>query len=73
MKNLIITIGREYGSGGKYIGEEVAKRLGYKFYDKELLQKIYENHDCNYALLEAYDEKHKILFLSFFNRCIPMI
>ena len=66
MKNLIITIGREYGSGGKYIGEEVAKRLGYKFYDKELLQKIYENHDCNYALLEAYDEKTQNTLSKFF-------
>ena len=59
MKNIIITIEREYGSGGKYIGEEVAKRLDYKFYDKELLNEIYENNDCNYALLEEFDEKTK--------------
>lgn len=59
MDNIVITIGREYGSGGKYIGEEVAKRLGYKFYDKELLNEIYENNDCNYALLEEFDEKTK--------------
>ena len=59
MKNIVITIEREYGSGGKYIGEEVAKRLGYKFYDKELLNEIYENNDCNYALLEEFDEKTK--------------
>ena len=59
MKNIVITIEREYGSGGKYIGEEVAKRLGYKFYDKELLNEIYENNDCNYDLLEEFDEKTK--------------
>ena len=59
MKNIVITIEREYGSGGKYIGEEVAKKLGYKFYDKELLNEIYENNDCNYALLEEFDEKTK--------------
>lgn len=59
MKNIIITIEREYGSGGKYIGVEVAKRLDYKFYDKELLNEIYENNDCNYALLEEFDEKTK--------------
>ncbi len=59
MKNIVITIEREYGSGGKYIGEEVAKRLDYKFYDKELLNEIYENNDCNYALLEEFDEKTK--------------
>ena len=59
MKNIVITIEREYGSGGKYIGVEVAKRLDYKFYDKELLNEIYENNDCNYALLEEFDEKTK--------------
>ena len=34
----IITIGREYGSGGRQIGQEVAKYFGIKCYDKELLQ-----------------------------------
>ena len=33
----IITIGREYGSGGRSIGEEAAKMLGYGFYDKVLI------------------------------------
>ncbi len=38
MKNpLIITIGREYGSGGREIGQALAKRLGIAFYDKELI------------------------------------
>ena len=38
MKNpLIITIGREYGSGGREIGQAVAKALGIAFYDKELI------------------------------------
>ena len=34
----IITIGRQFGSGGKEIGEEISKRLGVPFYDKELLK-----------------------------------
>lgn len=38
----IITISREYGSGGKYIGELVAKKLGIPFYDKEIMEKIAE-------------------------------
>ena len=33
----IITIGREYGSGGRSIGEQAAKMLGYGFYDKVLI------------------------------------
>lgn len=37
--NEIYTIGREFGSLGKQVGQDLAKRLGIKFYDKELLQK----------------------------------
>ena len=38
MRNpLIITIGREYGSGGRQIGELVAKTLGIAYYDKKLI------------------------------------
>ena len=38
MKNpLIITIGREYGSGGRQIGKALAERLGISFYDKEII------------------------------------
>lgn len=36
----VICIGREFGSGGKYIGEELAKRLNIKCYDNELLKNI---------------------------------
>lgn len=40
MKNNIITISREYGSGGRCIGEEVAKRLGIAYYDKVILEEV---------------------------------
>ena len=35
--NLIITIGREYGTGGREIGQKLALRLGIPFYDRELI------------------------------------
>ena len=35
--NRAITISREYGSGGREIGEKLARRLGIPFYDKELI------------------------------------
>ena len=38
--NTIITIGRQFGSGGREIGEMLAKNYGIKCYDKELLSKI---------------------------------
>lgn len=42
MKNRIITISREFGSGGRTIGKRVAEELGIPCYDNELLQKIAE-------------------------------
>ncbi len=56
MDNVVITIGREYGSGGKYIGKQVAKKLNINFYDKELIEKTYEKNGCNYSKLEQFDE-----------------
>ena len=56
MKSIIITIGREYGSGGKYIGELVSKKLNIPFYDKNLITKTYEKNNCDYSKLEEYDE-----------------
>lgn len=37
--NTIITISREFGSGGHLIGKKVAERLGYKYYDKEIIER----------------------------------
>ena len=38
----IITISREFGSGGRFIGEEVAKKLGMKYYDRDIIGQIAE-------------------------------
>ena len=37
-KKIIITISREFGSGGRFIGENVAKKLGIAFYDKAIIE-----------------------------------
>lgn len=42
MTKRIITISREFGSGGRFIGEEVAKKLGVAYYDKDIIGKIAE-------------------------------
>lgn len=42
MSNRIITISREFGSGGRTIGREVAEKLGIPCYDQELIEKIAE-------------------------------
>ena len=42
MSKRIITISREFGSGGRFIGEEVAKKLGMAYYDKNVITEIAE-------------------------------
>lgn len=42
MSKRIITISREFGSGGRYLGEKIAERLGMDYYDKEILVKVAE-------------------------------
>lgn len=42
MAKRIITISREFGSGGRFIGEEVAKKLGIAYYDKNIINQIAE-------------------------------
>ena len=40
MKKSIITVSREFGSGGRTIGKTVAQRLGIPYYDKELVKQV---------------------------------
>lgn len=42
MSKRIITISREFGSGGRFIGEEIAKKLGFAYYDKKIINQIAE-------------------------------
>ena len=42
MAKRIITISREFGSGGRFIGEKVAKKLGIAYYDKDIIGQIAE-------------------------------
>lgn len=42
MSKKIITISREFGSGARFIGEEVAKKLGMKYYDRDIIGQIAE-------------------------------
>lgn len=56
MGRVIITIGREYGSGGRYIGRLVAEKLNIPFYDKELISLAAEEGNLNKNILENLDE-----------------
>ncbi len=57
----VITIGREYGSGGRYIGKLVAEKLGINFYDNELIDKASKDSGINEAIFKTFDEKKESL------------
>ncbi len=53
----IITISREFGAGGSAIGTEVAKRLGYEFYDKAIILKAAKESNIDIESILKWDEK----------------
>ncbi len=57
MTNKIITIGRQYGSGGREIGKKLADAMGVPFYDKALLSRAAQESGFCEEILEDYDEK----------------
>lgn len=59
MDNVVITIARQYGSGGKTIGEMLADRIGVHFYNKELMKLASEDSGISEALFVNADEKVK--------------
>lgn len=63
---IVVTIGREFGSGGRLIGKLLAEDLGINFYDKELLAETAKESGYAEKFLEEYDEKAKNLFFSYF-------
>ena len=63
-ENLIITIGREFGSGGHIIGERLAEYYNIPLYDKDLLKKVAEENDIEYEDLEGYEESPINILLS---------
>ncbi len=60
-KHIVITISREYGSGGRYIGRLVADKLGIKFYDKEFIGKLSEKTGLAEEYIENYEQKREAL------------
>ncbi len=61
--NSIITIGRQFGSGGREIGEKIAQKYGIGFYDKDLLKRAARESGMCTELFENNDEKPTSSFL----------
>ncbi len=58
---IIITLSREYGSGGRYIGKLVAEKLGIKLYDKEFVAKLAEETGLSSEYIENNEQKRGAL------------
>ena len=61
--NMVITIGRQYGSGGREVGRRLASRLEIPYYDKEILSEASKDSGIREELFEDHDEKPTRSFL----------
>lgn len=55
--NTIITIGRQFGSGGREIGKDLAEKLGIPYYDKELISRAAKESGFCKEMIETNDER----------------
>ena len=61
---MIITIGRQHGSNGHLIAAGLARELGYRCLDKEIVDRAAEDSSFNKAILASYDEKRISPYIS---------
>lgn len=60
-KQIVITIARQYGSGGRYVGRLIADKLGIKFYDKDFIIKLAEETGLSEEYIEKNEQKRDTL------------
>ena len=63
-KQCILSIGREFGSGGHLIGKKLSEHYHLPFYDYDLLKNIASEKNLDLKLLESYDERPRNRFLT---------
>ncbi len=56
-KTIVLTISRQYGSGGSYLGKLAARKLGFQYFDREILRKATEYLETDEAYLSEREEK----------------
>lgn len=59
--NKVITIGREFGSGGRELGRRLAEKLGYAYYDQEIVQEIAKRTELSEGYVHQILEKKPIV------------
>ena len=63
MNNMVITIGRQYGSGGRMVGEALAERLGIPMYDKKLIELAAKESGLSEEFIRQAEQKRTSSFL----------
>lgn len=58
---IVVTVSREYGSGGRYVAKLLSEKLGVKFYDKEIVTKLAEETGLSEEYIEENEQKRDIL------------
>lgn len=66
-EHIVITINREYGSGGRYVGELLAKKLGIKLYDKDLIMMVSNESGLSASYIEEKEQSIAGTLLANFN------
>lgn len=66
-KKMVVTIAREYGSGGRYVGEKLANKLGIKFYDKAFISEVSKETGLSENFILENEQKRSILGSSEYN------
>ena len=56
MENFVITIARQYGSGGRTVGKMLAEKLGVSFYDKQIIQMASDESGIDVKLFGQVEE-----------------
>ena len=60
MDQVVITIARQYGSGGRTVGKMLAERLGISFYDKQIIQMASDESGIDVKLFGKVEEGDKV-------------
>ena len=67
MTNKVITISRQFGSGGRTIGKKVAEKLGIPYYDKELVDQVAKESGFSHEFIEEIGEYASVTSSFLFN------
>ena len=70
MKMAVITISRQLGAGGRTLGQKLAKRLGYHYVDKEIIEEVAEKLKVSSAEVRGFEESGFTVLMEFIDKIV---